>query len=180
MNNQLFSGELVRLAALDPQNDAEALARWERDSDYMRLLAVEPIYPLGTKKKRTEMEERAAGRGIGFAVRTLTDDKLIGFVSLFALNYASSNCIVGIGMGESEYRGKGYGTDAMRLVVNYAFRELNLHRVGLMVLASNARAIRSYEKVGFRHEGTMRQADHRMGIRADIHFMSILRKEWQG
>ena len=85
---------------------------------------------------------------------------------------------MGIGLGEREYWGKGYGTDTMRLAVRYAFMELNLNRVTLNVFEYNPRAIRCYEKAGFRHEGRQRQFLNRNGRRWDVLEMGILRDEW--
>jgi RimJ/RimL family protein N-acetyltransferase len=82
-------------------------------------------------------------------------------------------------VGEREYWGRGYGTEAMRLVLQFAFQELNLHRVSLGVFAYNERAIRSYEKAGFRIEGRLRQGIHRVNQRWDEVVMGILRSEWE-
>ena len=86
---------------------------------------------------------------------------------------------MGIGIGERDCWGKGYGTDAMRVVLRFAFVELNLHRVGLNVFEYNPRAIRSYEKAGFVEEGRLRGFLHRNNRRWDLIFMGILRDEWE-
>jgi RimJ/RimL family protein N-acetyltransferase len=86
---------------------------------------------------------------------------------------------VGIGLGEREHWGKGYGTDAMRVILKYAFSELNLYRVSLNVFDYNPRAKRSYEKVGFKEEGRCREFLLRDGKRYDLIFMGILRSEWE-
>ena len=67
----------------------------------------------------------------------------------------------------------------MRLILKHGFETLNLNRIFLRVYANNPRAIRSYEKVGFVHEGTMRQSAYKDGQYIDVVFMSILRSEWQ-
>jgi RimJ/RimL family protein N-acetyltransferase len=86
---------------------------------------------------------------------------------------------VGIGIGERAYWGNGYGTEAMCLLLRFAFAELNLQRVSLGVYAYNPRALRSYEKAGFRHEGVVRADCRRDGQRWDSVFMGILREEWR-
>ncbi len=86
---------------------------------------------------------------------------------------------MGISIGEKEYWGKGYGTDAMRVVLRYAFTELNLHRVSLTVFEYNPRAIRSYEKAGFTLEGREREAVFRSGKRTDMIYMGVLREDWE-
>lgn len=85
---------------------------------------------------------------------------------------------MGIGIGEREYWSKGYGTDAMNVILRFAFDELNLYRISLNVFEYNQRAIRSYEKVGFVVEGREREFLRRGGRRWDMIFMGLLREEW--
>ena len=86
---------------------------------------------------------------------------------------------MGIHIGERDFWGKGYGTDALRVLLHYGFDELNLQRVSLSVLEGNARAMRSYEKCGFRLEGRERQAWAYDGRRWDEIYMGLLREEWR-
>ena len=85
---------------------------------------------------------------------------------------------MGIGLGEREYWGKGYGTDAMKIILRYAFTELNLRRVTLDVFEYNQRGVRSYEKAGFVVEGRERGLILREGRRWDVIYMGILREDW--
>ncbi len=174
-SSDLFTGKLVRLAALTPE-DKTASARWSTDSEFLRLLDSSPARP-----RRAEyfslLERKDEWHIFDFALRTLADDKLIGFEEL-EVDWPNQAGLIGIGIGEREYRGKGYGPDAMRVLLGYAFRELNLFRVGLNVFSYNTRAIRAYEKVGFVHEGILRAALYRDGQRHDILYMSVLRPEW--
>jgi len=75
--------------------------------------------------------------------------------------------------------GKGYGTDAMRVLLRFAFTEINLHRVSLTVFGYNPRAIRSYEKAGFVVEGRARQRLRRDGQWWEVVYMGILKDEWK-
>jgi RimJ/RimL family protein N-acetyltransferase len=86
---------------------------------------------------------------------------------------------VGLGIGDRNDWGKGYGTDAMKIILRFAFTELNLRRVTLTVFEYNPRAIRSYEKVGFRHEGRLRSILLRDGKRWDMLYMGILAEDWK-
>jgi RimJ/RimL family protein N-acetyltransferase len=104
---------------------------------------------------------------------------LIGFIGLFGIEWNHGNAWVGIGLGERDYWGKGYGTDAMCAILDYAFNELNLYRVTLDVFEYNPRAIRSYEKAGFQLEGRVRKMIHRDGRRWDVLVMGVLRDEWE-
>jgi RimJ/RimL family protein N-acetyltransferase len=177
MNSDLLTGKLVRLAAFRPETDAEIVARWSRDTEYHRLGDDDPAYPRSVKQAR-EWLERDGDHVFGFAVRTLSDDRLIGDIGVWIESWAHSEGWVGIGLGERDYWGNGYGTDAMRLMLRFAFDELNLQRVSLGVYAYNPRAIRSYEKAGFRREGVVRGDCLRDGQRWDSVFMGILRDEW--
>ena len=84
-----------------------------------------------------------------------------------------------IGIGELKFRGKGYGSDALRLIFRYGFDELNLNRIGLNVISYNARAVRCYTRVGFQVEGSLRESVLRDGQKYDQILMSILRNEYQ-
>lgn len=179
MTNDLFTGQLVRLAALDAESSAECFARWDRDMEYMRLLDSDPRRLLTARQIKAEIEkEQAEEQNMAFAIRTRADDHLIGFVDLDGINWTHGDSFVGIGIGDRAYWGKGYGTDAMRLLLRYAFTELNLHRVSLNVFSYNSRAIRSYQKAGFVIEGCQRQALRRDGQYHDLIFMGVLREDW--
>ena len=112
-----------------------------------------------------------------FSVRALDGDKHIGFFVLW-LDLIHNEAWVGIGIGDREFWGKGYGTDMMKLCLQYAFIELNVHRVSLGLHEYNPRALRSYEKAGFRLEGRTRKDLMREGKRYDSLWMGILREEW--
>ena len=181
MNNALLTGDLVRLAAVDPQTMAGALSRWGRDSEYWRLLAADPARLHSVKATREWLEKEMDNQLFPFymfSIRTLEDDSLIGEIGLDGILWSHRETFVGISLGERQKWGKGYGTDAMRILLRYAFTELNLQRVSLTVFEYNPRAIRSYEKAGFKVEGRVRQFLNRDGQRWDMIFMGVLRDEW--
>jgi RimJ/RimL family protein N-acetyltransferase len=113
-----------------------------------------------------------------FSIRSIEDDKLIGELGLDVVNWNGRDAFVGLGIGETEYWSKGYGTDIMNVLLRFAFTEINLKRVTLNVFEYNPRAIRSYEKAGFRHEGRIRKILNKEGKRWDMLYMGILREEW--
>ena len=170
----IFTGRLVRLSASRPE-DAAAFSRWSHDAEYRRNLDSDVVRP----ESEDAYARRDSGSSFFFPVRTLEDDQLIGFVALFSIEWSNAAGTVAIGIGEPDYRDRGYGTDAMRTILRYAFDELSLHRVGLDVNGNNPRAIHVYEKIGFRHEGVRREAIHRDGQRIDRIYMGILRNEWE-
>lgn len=102
----------------------------------------------------------------------------VGFTGLHAIDHVNGSTEMGIGIGERSEWDKGYGTEAMDLLLDFAFGELRLHRVFLHVFDFNERAIHLYERAGFRHEGTAREAFYRHGRFYDMHLMGILAEEW--
>jgi RimJ/RimL family protein N-acetyltransferase len=179
--NDLLCGELVHLTAEDPEVMAGNFSRWYQDTEWVRFLDSDPSRLL-SKKKWQEWLEKDLDKGVTdevfFGIRTIEGDTLIGFVGLFDLYMQQGDTLVAIALGERKFWGNGYGTDAMRVMLRYAFNELNLSRVGLIVFEYNPRAVRSYEKIGFIHEGHVRGAIWREGRRWDFLYMGILREEW--
>jgi RimJ/RimL family protein N-acetyltransferase len=181
LNNTLLTGELVRLAAVNPEKEAALRVRWFANSEFTRLLDMAPFPRNSVKSSREWMEKHLSDwLEFEFSIETLADSRSIGFVGLDGDGIRSPHrdAFVGIGIGEPEFWGKGYGTDAMKLILRYAFLELNLHRVSLDVFDYNPRAIRSYEKAGFKLEGRMRGGLLREGQRSDMVFMGVLREDW--
>lgn len=177
----LFRGELVRLTSEEPEFLAKHEARWQRDSEFRRLANYSPADMVSEKKIKEWREQGMEGgfkpERYPFTIRALDGDKPIGFLGLW-LELAHSEAWIGIGIGERDYWGKGYGTDAMKLALQYAFMELGAQRVSLGVFEYNARAMKSYEKAGFKFEGRTRMDNLREGKRSDSLWMGILREEW--
>jgi RimJ/RimL family protein N-acetyltransferase len=176
----LFKAKLVRLAGIDPEEVSKSFAQWGRDSEYQRLLDADPSHQHSTKaiKEWLEKDLEKEPDMYWFAIRALEDDRLLGDITLSVINWGSREAFTGIGIGARESWRKGYGTEAMQLILRYGFTELNLQRISLNVFEYNQRAMRSYEKAGFRLEGCLRRAMQREGRRWDILYMGILRKEW--
>ena len=177
----IFTGKLVRLSAFDPEEMSKAIPRWNRNSEYFRLLnsSARPMY--SSKSAAKWLEEEVSEMSLEsyyFSIRTLAEEKLIGEANLDVVNWPGRDAFVALGIGEPEYWSKGYGTDVMNVLLRFAFMEINLRRVSLGVFEYNPRAIRSYEKAGFRHEGRLRSLLLREGRRWDNLFMGILREEW--
>jgi RimJ/RimL family protein N-acetyltransferase len=180
MNTELLSGEKVYLAALEPQKVAELFNRWAGDSEYWRLADSDPVIQFSVAETKTWLEEHLYDKdNFFFTIQTRQDDRPIGDVGLSGIDWIHRNAYLGISIGEREEWGKGYGTDAVQVILRLAFAELNLHRVSLTVFDYNQRAIRSYEKAGFRLEGRQRGFLKREGQRWDLIYMGILKREWE-
>ena len=115
-----------------------------------------------------------------FVICLVEDERPIGEVMLVDIDHVNGSAEIGIFIGAPAEWGKGYGTDAVRALVDFDFVELRLERVcWLNVWTENPRAQRSYEKVGFVREATLRHDRWEGGRYTDGHVMSILRDEWQ-
>ena len=179
--NDLLHGKLVHLTAENSDLLAPEFSRWNQDTEWERLLDSDPPKLLSAKKWQEWLEkdlEKGSTEELFWGIRKLDDDALIGFIGLFNLYLQHGDTLVAIAIGKREFWSHGYGTDAMRVMLRYAFLELNLRRVGLIVFEYNPRAIRSYEKAGFVYEGRVRGSMQRDGKRWDFLYMGILREEW--
>lgn len=177
----LLQGKLVRLAAMDPEEASGAFSRWNRDSELARLLDSDPARQFSAKKSKEWMEkhlEDSADRMFWFSIRSVEEDRFLGDINLEVTEWNRREAYVGLGIGPRDLWGRGYGTEAMQLVLEYAFLELNLDRVTLTVFEYNPRAIRSYEKCGFQHEGRVRGRLFREGKRWDMLMMALRRSDW--
>jgi RimJ/RimL family protein N-acetyltransferase len=177
----LFRGELVRFTMEEPETRAKSEISWQRDSEFHRLADSDPAQ-LTSEKKTKEWFEKQVEDGFkperySFHVRTLAEDKFIGFLGLW-VDLIHSEAWVGLGIGERDFWSRGYGTDMMKLCIQYVFGELGLERLSLGLHEYNPRALKSYEKCGFRFEGRTRHDMLREGKRYDSLWMGILREEW--
>lgn len=180
MKRDIFCGEKIRLAAIDTDQMVGLFTQAFRDSEFSRLLDTSPAQIYSSKAHRKFIEDELMADKpdlFSFLIRTLEGDYLIGEVDLHVTQWPNGDAFVGIGIVNG-YQGQGYGTDAMRVILRYAFTEINLRRVTLNVFEYNPCAIRSYEKAGFKPEGRMRGFLNREGRRHDLIYMGILREEW--
>ena len=176
--NPLFTGNLVRIAAPTP-DDFSIMQKWTENDEYQRLADGDPARPQSVEQIESfEKDVFTSKDTYFFRIRTLEDDRLIGSMGLFNFRWKDQSAEYGIVIGDSEYWGKGYGSDATQLMLRYCFHELNLHRVSLQVLGYNTRAVKAYEKCGFVKEGVQRQAIKRDGQRWDVLNYAILYDEW--
>lgn len=180
MNNYLI-GKLVHLSAAEPDELVKSYLLWDRDSEYRRLLDDIPPRLWSKEKYETWLKQsldKPEAQSFPFFLRTCDEERLVGFIELWVESWVHREGFVGIGIGSRSDWGKGYGTDAMNCILRFAFLELNLWRVSLDTFEYNQRAIASYEKSGFVHEGWQRGTLAKDGQRYDMLYMGILRKEW--
>lgn len=172
-----MQGKLLRLRGYE-QSDADALMRWFADEEVTDLLG--PVAVPITRAQQESMIARVTAPDSAekaFVIETL-DGKAIGDCGLRSFHWISRYAELFITIGEKEYWGRGYGADAVRLLLRIAFERLNLHSVWLTTLATNERAIRCYEKCGFKRQGLFRENSFVRGRYVDVVPMGILRSEY--
>jgi RimJ/RimL family protein N-acetyltransferase len=113
-----------------------------------------------------------------FGIRLRRGNALIGSCQLHSISYVHRTAELQIRIGDVAQRGHGYGKEAIHLLLGFAFKDLNLHRVYLHVFSSNTTAIQAYERAGFIREGVLRKAAHIDGQYVDVIIMGILREEY--
>jgi RimJ/RimL family protein N-acetyltransferase len=181
MSGNFLEGQYVCLTVENPEIMAKNFTQWNLDTEYYRLLDSEPPRLWSEKKWKEWLEkdlEKDDPNDFLFAIRTRQEGKVIGFTGFFDFHWNHGDTLMVIAIGEREYWGKGYGTDTLNTLLRYAFLELNLRRVSLIVFEYNGRAQRSYEKAGFVQEGRIRGAMLREGKRWDWLIMGVLREDW--
>jgi RimJ/RimL family protein N-acetyltransferase len=172
----MIYGEKVRLRRVE-REDIPTFVRWFNDPEVREYLTI--YRPLSTAEEEKWFERQLEDTDSElFAIET-ADGVHIGNTGLHAINWQYRQAELGIVLGEKEYWDKGYGTDAVRTLLGFAFEEMNLHRVFLRVRADNARGIRVYEKCGFQHEGCKREAIFANGRYYDELHMGILAREFE-
>lgn len=157
--------------------DAEIFTEWLNDfktTDYLGrsgcLISLE-----GEKKYLEENNDKEAS----FVIVTLEKNQMIGTVSLEDINYINRTATLGIFIGDKNFRGNGYGTEAIRLLLDYGFNYMNLNNIKLDVMEFNERAIKCYEKCGFKEYGRRRKFGFINGKYYDRIEMDILAEEFK-
>lgn len=184
IQTQLFEGRDIRFGPIDHEKDPEIEAKWTHDSDFMRMMDVEPARPMSAamvKKKYEKLEKEMDEHKnqYYFAIRAREDDRLIGKAIVQWIEWANGNGFLRLGIGSAEDRGKGYGTQALGMLLRFAFAELNLFRVSAIVPEYNLAAIALLKKFGFVEEVRRRQSLERDYKRWDLLVFGLLSEEWQ-
>jgi RimJ/RimL family protein N-acetyltransferase len=171
----MIRGTKTRLRALE-HDDLPHFVRWINDPEVRRFMVIR--YPLSMTEEEKWWEGFLERENDYIFAIEAEDGTYIGNIGLHDLERENRRAMLGIIIGHKAYWGQGYGTDAIQAMLRWTFETLNMHRVYLTVYAYNERAFRCYQKCGFRHEGTMRQARFTGGRYYDELMMGILRDEF--
>lgn len=172
----MIPGKKVQLLAFEPEH-IEKANTWVNDLDIQKWLTLHQPVPLHATKTWYKLMADSSNDHV-FAIFTKRG-KHIGNIGLHKIDWKNRNTELGICIGEKGYLGRGYGEDAIRTLLRFAFDELSLHRVCLHVFAFNDRAKACYKKCGFKEEGIYRDALFREGAFHDAACMGILDHEFR-
>ena len=174
----MLRGRLVYLRPAE-RSDIPLFVRWLSDARTTRNLALRS--PLSVALEERWFDDLLEHHGRDrwhFVICLLADGRPVGSLDLHEFDLTSGGGGLGIQVGDPADRSKGYGGDALGVLIDFAFDQLRLERVWLDVYATNPDARRLYERVGFVHEATFRHGVYRGGRYEDVHRLAILRAEW--
>jgi len=183
-SKSLYEGHLVCLGPIDHEKDPEVIARWTHDPLFAVVVS-EAARPLSTEavKKMLEKVEKKMEETrnlFHFTLRARAEEKrLVGVAKLHRLDFHSGTGNLALGIGDVNDRRHGFGSDALHLLLRFAFGELNLHRIGVWPTADNIPMMHMVEKAGFEEEARRREASFHNGEYWDVVHMGLLREKWE-
>ena len=175
----MLHGEHVTLRAIEREDLPVLHELLDDDLELMARASDTPARPASLAELEHRFEERleeSDPRTMRFVIEV--DEELIGECELHFIDHFQRTCHLGITLGRA-YWSKGFGQDAVRALVDFAFRDLAMRKVGLEVLADDERAVGAYAKAGFVEEGRLRAHAWFDGEIHDTLVMGILREEWE-
>ena len=184
IQSQLFEAPDVCFGPIDHETHPAIESKWTHDAEFMRLMELKPVRPLSAasvKKQYEDLEKQMEeDRNLYyFTIRARQDDRLIGKALVEWIDWANGNGFLRLGIGAGSDRRRGWGSQALGMLLRYAFGELNLFRVTAVVPAYNEGALRLFQKFGFMEEVRRRKSLHRDGEFWDIISFGLLNSEWQ-
>jgi RimJ/RimL family protein N-acetyltransferase len=184
IQTQLFEAKDVCFGPIDHEKHPEIESKWTHDAEFMRLFDLKPARPLSLAmvKKQYEATEKQMEEDKNlfyFTIRAREDDRLLGKAIVEWIDWTNGNGFLRLGIGAEEDRRKGYGSQALSMLLRYSFGELNLYRVTAVVPAYNEGALGLFQKFGFVEEIRRRQALNRDGQFWDLVSFGLLNTEWR-
>lgn len=174
----MIRGEKVFLRPVKYE-DWQKTINWRNDLEFNSLIMSHP-FPVTEELEREWIKgvlEDKNDNSVYFAICSKDSEELVGITKLYQINGISRTCYFGIYIGSETNREKGFGKEAMRLVINYAFNSLNLRKMLVEVVEINQTAISLYKKLGFKKEGDLKEQFYSNGKYQDVKIMSFIQKD---
>ena len=174
----MLKGKLVNLRAIE-RKDLDEIMKWVNDQEVTKYLTAF-LYPI-SRVEEEKFLERAMSRNDtekNLVIET-KEGVYIGQISLHKIDWKNNNAELGIIIGNKGYWGKGYGTEAIKILLHHAFNQMNFYRIYLRVFEYNQRGINCYKKCGFKEEGRLRKGHFYDGKYHDVILMGILKDEFE-
>ena len=175
---RMLTGEKCYLSPCRPE-DAERWAEWFNDLEVTIPLGDEAYTPTSLKAEQDAIQDVLRNNRHVFSIVDLETDQVIGRCLFFNVDAVNRTAMLGIVIGEKDHWDQGYGQEAINLLLDYGFNLLNLHNVMLGTFSFNQRAVRCYEKVGFKLIGRRREARIIAGRKSDLILMDMLAGEFE-
>ena len=172
-----ITGQKIRLRLMEDK-DTEAIVRWRNNPRVQKnFIYQKPFTKEGHEQWVKTMVE--TGKVVQFIIEDFDSERPVGSVYFRDIDKEYKKAEYGIFIGEDDAVGKGFGSEAARLAVDYGFKNLGLHKIFLRAFAENQAAIRSYEKAGFKQEGYFKDEVRIGGQFRDLVFMAVLNPDVQ-
>lgn len=174
----MYSGKLVKLRAYK-EEDIEKAVEFINDEEVKKFLDSNIPFPMTKWQEEEWVRSRKANADFtyDFAIEDLETGKYIGGCSINECDVKNRTCTIGIMIGDKDYWSKGYGSDALKVLIKFIFEEVNMNKIKLKVFSFNTRAIACYKKVGFKEEGILKKELYRNGKYHDEILMAIFKSE---
>lgn len=170
----MYFGDKVLLRAYK-KDDIELATNFINDKEIKKFLVTDIPFPMTYWEEENWVKSQNSNNNgeYNFAIEDIESKKYIGGCGINKINWLSRVATVGIMIGDKDYWGKGFGTDAMKVLIDFIFNHMNINKIRLGVFSFNKRAIKSYEKCGFKVEGVLKNETFKNGKYYDEIIMSI-------
>ena len=173
-----LEGELINLCPLNMKH-ANLYTKWSNDPDVRRYSRNTIPWSIDEVKKWSESGEERVKKNMVFEIWHRKDDLPIGTAGLGDINWFNRNANLFVTIGESEYWGQGIGVEVSKLLINYGFEELNLHKIYAGIYTPNKRSLRTAEKIGLKYEATLKEQIYVDGEFVDVVKFAIFKQDWK-
>ncbi|MGL4739907.1 MAG: GNAT family N-acetyltransferase [Sarcina sp.] len=175
----MFDGTKVILREYKA-SDVVIAHRYINDYSIARTLTEEAIFPISIDEEEEFINNNKSNEKMtyNFAIEDLETSEYIGGCGINSTDLKNRICTIGIFIGDMDYWGQGYATDALEILINFIFNELNLEKIKLTVYDFNTRAIKLYEHLGFKVEGVLKREVFREGKYHDKILMAMFREDY--